>query len=45
LSGLPSLYSDKVQYDNLGTLDETIRREKHIYEKKKREVNIPKILE
>jgi hypothetical protein len=33
LSGLPSLYSDKIQYDNPRTLEEAIRREKHLYEK------------
>jgi hypothetical protein len=33
LSWLPSLYNDKIQYDNHGNLEETIRREKHIYEK------------
>jgi hypothetical protein len=31
LSGLTS-YSDKIQYDNLKTLEETIRKERHIYE-------------
>jgi hypothetical protein len=25
VSGLPSLYSDKIQYDNLKTLEESIR--------------------
>ena len=33
LSGLPSFYSDKIQYDNPKTLEETIRRERHLYEK------------
>jgi hypothetical protein len=32
LSGLPSFYSDKIQYDNPKTLEEVIRREKNIYE-------------
>ena len=32
LSGLPSFYSDNIQYDNPKTLEESIRREKHIYE-------------
>jgi hypothetical protein len=32
LSGLPSFYSDKIQYDNPKTLEEAIRRESHIYE-------------
>ena len=35
LSGLPSLYSDKIQYDNPKTLEETIRREMNLYEKSK----------
>ena len=35
LSGLPSFYSDKIQYDNPRTLEETIRREKHLYEKRR----------
>ena len=32
LTGLPSFYSDKIQYDNPKTLEETIRRARHIYE-------------
>jgi hypothetical protein len=32
MSGLPSFYSDKIQYDNPKTLEEAIRREKHLYE-------------
>jgi hypothetical protein len=32
LSGLPYLYSDKIQYYNPMTLEATLRREKHIYE-------------
>jgi hypothetical protein len=32
LSGLPSFYSDKIQYDNLETLEEAMRRAKHLYE-------------
>jgi hypothetical protein len=32
LSGLPYLYSDKIQYHNPKTLEEAIRRAKHIYE-------------
>ena len=32
LSGLPSFYSDKIQYDNPETLEEAIRRENHLYE-------------
>jgi hypothetical protein len=33
LSGLPSFYSDEIQYDNPKTLEETVRRERHLYEK------------
>jgi hypothetical protein len=33
LSGLPSFYNDKIQYDNPRNLEEAIRREKHLYEK------------
>jgi hypothetical protein len=33
LSGLPSFYSDNIQYDNPNMLEETIRRERHLYEK------------
>ena len=32
LSGLPSLCSDNIQYDNPNTLEETIRRARHLYE-------------
>jgi hypothetical protein len=35
LSGLPSFYSDKIQYDNLETLKETIRRVRHLYEQRR----------
>jgi hypothetical protein len=35
LSGLPSFYSDKIQYDNPKTLEETIRRARHLYEQRK----------
>jgi hypothetical protein len=31
LSGLPYFYSDNIQCDNPRTLEESIRREKHIY--------------
>jgi len=34
-SGLPYFYSDKIQYHNPKTLEETIRRENHIYEQRK----------
>jgi hypothetical protein len=33
VSGLPSFYSDKIQYDNPNTLEKTIRRSRHLYEK------------
>jgi hypothetical protein len=32
LSGLPSFYSDNIRYDNPKTLEETIKRERHLYE-------------
>jgi hypothetical protein len=32
LSGFPSFCSDNIQYDNPMTLEDTIRREKHLYE-------------
>jgi hypothetical protein len=32
LSGLHSFYSDKIQYDNPKTLEETISRARHMYE-------------
>jgi hypothetical protein len=35
LSGLPSVYSDKIQYDNPRTLEESIRRAKHLHEQSK----------
>ena len=34
LSGLPTFYSDNIQYDNPNTLEETIRRERHLYEQR-----------
>jgi hypothetical protein len=36
LSGLPSFYSEKIQYDNPKTLEETIRRERNLYEQRNR---------
>jgi len=36
MSGLPYFYSDRIQYDNPNTLEESIRREKHIYDQRKR---------
>jgi hypothetical protein len=35
LSGLPSFYSDNIQYYNPKNLEEAIRRERHLYEKRK----------
>jgi hypothetical protein len=32
VSGLSSFYNDKIEYDNPNTLEETIRRERYIYE-------------
>jgi hypothetical protein len=33
LSGLPSFYNEKIQYDHPKTLEEAMRRENHLYEK------------
>jgi hypothetical protein len=35
LSGLPSFISDKIQYDDPKTLEETIRRDKCLYDQHK----------
>ena len=35
LSGLPSFYNDKIQYDNPKTLEKTIRKDRYIYEQNK----------
>jgi hypothetical protein len=35
LSGIPSFYSEKIQYDNPNTLEETIGRERQTYEQSK----------
>ena len=35
LSGLPSFYSENIQYDNPKTLEQTIMRERHLYEQSK----------
>jgi hypothetical protein len=35
LSGFPSFISDKIQYDDRMTLEETIRRDKCLYDRKK----------
>jgi hypothetical protein len=35
LSGLPSFYKEKIQYDELRILTETIRKNKYLYEKGK----------
>jgi hypothetical protein len=32
LSGFPSFYIEKIQYDEPKTLSETIRKDKHLYE-------------
>jgi hypothetical protein len=32
LSGLPSIFSDKIQYDDPKTLEEAIRRVKYLYD-------------
>jgi hypothetical protein len=36
LSGLPSFISDKIQYDDPKTMEETIRREKFLFNQQKR---------
>jgi hypothetical protein len=35
LSGLPSFYNENIQHDNPKTLEETIRRSRNLYEKRK----------
>jgi hypothetical protein len=35
LSGIPSIYNDKIQYDDPKTLDETIMRAKCLYDQHK----------
>jgi hypothetical protein len=35
LSGLPSLFNEKIQYDNYGTLEEAIKKENLLYEKRR----------
>jgi hypothetical protein len=35
ISGLPYFYSDNIQYDNPKTLEETIRRARHLYEQRR----------
>jgi hypothetical protein len=32
LSGVPSIFSDKIQYDDPKTLEEAIRRDKFLYD-------------
>jgi hypothetical protein len=34
-SGIPSLYSDKIHFDEPGTLEEALRKEKYLYEQNK----------
>jgi hypothetical protein len=35
LSGIPSFYKQRIQYDEPKTLTETIKKAKHMYEKEK----------
>jgi hypothetical protein len=35
MSGLPSFYSEKIQYDNPRTLEEAMKRYKQLYEKRR----------
>ena len=39
LSGLPSFYKDWIQYDEPKSLEEAIRKAKHMYEKSKGKTN------
>jgi hypothetical protein len=43
LSGLPSSNSDKIQYDDLKTMEETIRREKCLYDQQKEKPTVSNI--
>jgi hypothetical protein len=44
LSGLPSFYKDKIQFDEPKTLEEAIRKAKYLYEQNKGKANFSKIL-
>jgi len=35
MSGIPTLYNDKIHYENPKTLEEAIRKEKHLYEQRR----------
>ena len=39
LSGLPSFYSDMIQFDEPKSLEEAIRNAKHMYEQSKGKIN------
>ena len=39
LSGLPSFYKDRIQYDEPKSLEEVMRKSKHMYEKSKGKTN------
>jgi hypothetical protein len=45
LSGFPSFISDKIQYDDHKTLEETIRHTKCLYEKQRRRLTFQKAWE
>ena len=45
LSGLPSSIDDKIQYDDPKTMEETITREKCLYEKQRENPNFRKAWE
>jgi hypothetical protein len=45
LSGLPSIFSDKIQYDDPKTLDEAIRRAKCLYDQHRGRPNFHKAWE
>jgi hypothetical protein len=45
LSGIPSSISDKIQYDDPKTMEETIRREKFLYEQQREKPTFQKAWE
>jgi hypothetical protein len=42
LSGIPLFYKDKIQFDEPNILEETIRKEKYLYDKSKGGANFQK---
>jgi hypothetical protein len=45
LSGIPSIFSDKIQYDDPETLEEEIRRAKFLYDKHRGRPTFQKVWE